>query len=108
MAQEKRRGRGGRVGLQGFHGKIVRQSEVILCKVGRGNFWRRTGPLGCIDIQRRVTLGVNFCEVKERGATDTGCLLATSDTEIGKIGPSPSGCGENRLILRCRPSLGIA
>ncbi len=25
----------------------------------------------------------------------TGCLLATSDNEIGKIGPSPAGCGEN-------------
>ena len=35
-------------------------------------------------------------------------LLATSDAEIGKIGPSPTGCGVNRAILRCRPSLGIA
>ena len=35
-------------------------------------------------------------------------LLATSDNEIGEIGPSPKGCGENRAILRCRPSLGMA
>ncbi len=26
---------------------------------------------------------------------NTGCLLATSDNEIGKIGPVPKGCGEN-------------
>ena len=37
--------------------------------------------------------------------THTGCLLATSDNEIGKIGPDPQGCGENRAILRCRPRL---
>ena len=30
-------------------------------------------------------------------------LRATIDDEIGKIGPSPSGCGENRAILRCHP-----
>ena len=35
--------------------------------------------------------------------THTGCLLATSDAEIGKIGPSPSGCGEKRAILHSRP-----
>ena len=35
-------------------------------------------------------------------------LLATSDNEIGEIGPSPKGCGENRALLRCRPSLGMA
>ena len=27
--------------------------------------------------------------------TDTGCLLTTIDEEMGKIGPVPSGCGEN-------------
>ena len=32
-----------------------------------------------------------------------GNLRATSDAEMGKIGPSPKGCGENRAILRCRP-----
>ena len=30
-----------------------------------------------------------------------GYLRATSDDEMGKIGRSPSGCGENRAILRC-------
>jgi hypothetical protein len=35
--------------------------------------------------------------------THTGCLLATSDNEIGKIDLSPSGCGENRAILHSRP-----
>jgi hypothetical protein len=29
--------------------------------------------------------------------TNTGCLLATSDNEIGKIGPVPSGCGATPL-----------
>ena len=32
-------------------------------------------------------------------------LRATSDDEMGKIGPSPSGCGANRAILRCHPRL---
>ena len=35
-------------------------------------------------------------------------LRATRDEEIGEIGPSPPGCGANRAILRCRPSLGMA
>ena len=34
---------------------------------------------------------------------DIGCLLATRDAEIGKIGPGPSGCGEKRAILHSRP-----
>ena len=34
---------------------------------------------------------------------DTGCLLATSDNAIGKIGPGPSGCGEKQAILHSRP-----
>jgi hypothetical protein len=54
-----------------------------------------------------VTLGANFYEVKERGATDTGCLLATSDAEIGKIGPSPSGFGENPAYFVIGLDLGI-
>jgi len=28
---------------------------------------------------------------------------ATSNNEVGKIGPVPADCGENRPILRCRP-----
>ena len=34
--------------------------------------------------------------------THTGCLIATSDNEIGKTGPGPEGCGENRAILHYR------
>jgi hypothetical protein len=30
-------------------------------------------------------------------------LRATIDDEMGKIGPSPAGCGANRSILRCHP-----
>ena len=44
---------------------------------------------------RVACAGREFSDIKERGATDTGCLQATSDTEIGKIGPSPPGCGAN-------------
>ena len=35
--------------------------------------------------------------------THTGCRLATSDNEIGKTGPVPPGCGENRVIFHSRP-----
>ncbi len=32
-----------------------------------------------------------------------GNLRATRDTEMRETGPSPSGCGKNHAILRCRP-----
>lgn len=35
--------------------------------------------------------------------THSGCLPATMDDEMGKIGPVPSGCGENRAIRPSRP-----
>jgi hypothetical protein len=35
----------------------------------------------------------------------TGCLLATIDEGMEKIGPVPSGCGEDRAIRRSRPRL---
>jgi hypothetical protein len=53
----------------------------------------------------RVSLGANFSHFEERGATNMEYLRATSDDEMGKIGPSPSGCGANRSILRCHPRL---
>jgi len=35
--------------------------------------------------------------------TNTGAIIATSDDEIEKMAPVPSGCGENPLRRRCRP-----
>jgi hypothetical protein len=35
-------------------------------------------------------------------------LRATIDDEIGKISPSPLGCGANRAILRCHLRLWTA
>jgi len=55
----------------------------------------------------RLVTGGSFSQIEKRGATDTGCLPATSNDEIGKTGPVSSGCGENRLLLRCRRLLGI-
>ena len=55
--------------------------------------YRNLGPVNTI---RTAATGANFFEFEERGVTNTGCLLATSDDEIGKIGPVPLGCGENR------------
>src|SRR5580700_10279156 len=46
--------------------------------------------------------GSQFSQFAKRGVTNIGNLRATSDKEMRKIGPSPSGCGENRAILRCR------
>jgi hypothetical protein len=71
------------------------------------NLLNRDNP-GLLTLLGRAAPGADFFEFKERRATDTGCLLARSNAEIGKIGPGPKGCGENRAILRCRPSLGIA
>ncbi len=51
--------------------------------------------LGCIDIYERAATGAIFSQIKERGATHTGRLLATIDTEMRKNGPVPSGCGAN-------------
>ena len=36
--------------------------------------------------------------------THTGCLLATSDNEVAKIGPSPKGCGEESGHTSLSPS----
>jgi hypothetical protein len=34
--------------------------------------------------------------MEERGVTNTGAIIATSDDEIGKMGPVPSGCAKIR------------
>ncbi len=59
--------------------------------------------LGCIHIYEWSATGAMFSHFEKRGVTHTGCLLATSDKEMGKNGPVPSGCGVNWAILRCRP-----
>src|ERR1035438_7805826 len=41
--------------------------------------------LGPVNTTGVVSTGDNFCEFKERGVMHTGCLLATSDDEIGKL-----------------------
>ena len=59
--------------------------------------------LGSVHTSGVVAPGASFFEFKERGVTHTGCLLATSDAEIGKTDPGPQGCGANRAILHSRP-----
>ncbi len=68
----------------------------------RANRWVLRAQ-GCIHVYEWPATGAIFSHVKERGATHTGCLLATSDKEMGKNGPVPSGCGKNWARLRCRP-----
>jgi hypothetical protein len=58
---------------------------------------------GPANTTRAVAPGANFSQFKERGGTDAGCILATSDAEMGKTGPGPKGCGENPAILHSRP-----
>jgi hypothetical protein len=71
--------------------------------------FRNSGPASAGRNQRpvltspRPALGAHFCQFEERGATHTGCLRATRDEEMRKMGPSPKGCGENRAILHGRP-----
>ena len=48
-------------------------------------------------------MGAGFTQFEERGETDTGCILATSDEEMGKVGADPPGCGENPARLCYRP-----
>ena len=72
----------------------------VLCQAQAGN--EVPGP---VNTTRTVAPGANFSQIEERGATHTGCLLATTDEEMREIGPGPEGCGENRAILRCRPRL---
>jgi hypothetical protein len=43
--------------------------------------------LGAAHITQTVATGDDFFQFEERGATHTGCLLATIDEEMGKIGP---------------------
>jgi hypothetical protein len=40
--------------------------------------------------------GAIFSRIEERGATATGCTLATMDEEPGKNGPVPKGCNRIR------------
>ena len=61
----------------------------------------------CHPILRAIATGADFLEFSERGANSSRPTGVTSDNEIGKIGPVPSGCGANRSILRCHPRLGI-
>jgi len=63
--------------------------------------------LGCIDIygaQRREP----FFSVRGRGATHTGCLLATIDEEMRENGPSLRVAVKIPAILHCRPEGGPA
>jgi hypothetical protein len=63
-----------------------------------------SGPIGSLLLTfPRVALGADFSQFEEGGATNIGNLRAMSDEEMGKISPSPKGCGENPAILRCRP-----
>jgi hypothetical protein len=60
--------------------------------------------LGPVNTTGMAATGANFSQVEARGATHTGCLPATSDKEMRKMGPVPAGCGENRAMLRSRPN----
>jgi hypothetical protein len=67
-------------------------------------FFFATGVPGSVNEHYWVgATGAHFAEMEERGVTNTGAITATSDDEIGKMGPVPSGCGENPLRRRCRP-----
>ena len=64
-----------------------------------------TGDLGPVNTNRAAATGADFFECEERGETNAGRILATSDEAIGKICPVPPGCGQNETTLRCHPRL---
>ena len=49
---------------------------------------RDSGPVNATGM---AATGAGFAQFEERGETDTGCIFATSDEEMGKTGPRPSG-----------------
>jgi hypothetical protein len=50
--------------------------------------------------------GANFSQFEKRGVTHTGCLLATSDGEMGKIGPVPSTSTQHTEFACPGPEVG--
>ena len=93
------------MGSQRFRGFIAKAVWRLSTRQA-ASFIKESVPsiaLGCIHIYEWSATGANFSHFEKRGATHTGCLLATSDKEMGKNGPVPSGCGVNWAILRCRP-----
>ena len=62
-----------------------------------------TGPGSLLWTLVNAATGADFAQIEKRGATDTARILATSDKEMRKIGPVPSGCGEDEFRLRSRP-----
>jgi hypothetical protein len=64
-------------------------------------------PYGLLTLNGMVATGANFSQIAKRGENCSRSTGATSDKEMGEIGPVPKGCGANALILRCRPRLGI-
>jgi len=80
-----------------------RKTMMRPAKAGQGPRRQTLFGLGPVNTTGAAATGVSFSQFQERGVTHTGCLLATSDDEMGKTGPVPSGCRENGAILRCRP-----
>jgi hypothetical protein len=54
----------------------------------------KVGALGPVHAIGMAATGGHFSQFEEGGVTDTGCILATSDEEMEKMDPVPSGCGE--------------
>jgi hypothetical protein len=83
---------------------ILRQLRVFCASAALQSHLEAAACLiACHSLWGRTVTEASISEVKERGATHTGCLLATSNAEIGNTGPAPSGCGGHPAMLRSRP-----
>jgi hypothetical protein len=104
----------GAIGKRGVARTRLRVAALRLVWRGARGFKARRSfrsePLcqGLLLTFAQASLGANSFHIAKRAATQIAQLLASSDKEMRKIGPSPKGCDGNRAALCCRLRPGMA